>query len=59
MQSCLEEFSELTCAMVNVCAKENGSYVRRWGGELSPRARKLLEEYAVLNDIDELSKACM
>ena len=59
MQSCLEEFSELTCAVVNVCTKENGNYIRRWDGDLSPRAEKLLKEYAALNDIDKLSKACM
>ena len=45
--------------MVNVSAKESGGYVRRWNGQLTPMAEKLLEEYASLNDIDELYIACM
>ena len=46
--------------MVNVCAKEaGGGYVRRWDGQLTLIAEKLLEEYASLNDIDELCRACV
>ena len=45
--------------MVNVSAKESGGYVRRWNGQLTPMAEKILEEYAALNDIDELYTACM
>ena len=59
LQSCLLDFAVLTCAMVNVSAKESGGYVRRWNGQLTPMAEKILEEYAALNDIDELYTACM
>ena len=59
LQSCLSDFAVLTCAMVNVSAKESGGYVRRWNGRLTPMAEKILEEYAALNDIDELYTACM
>ena len=45
--------------MVNVCAKENCGYVRRWNGQLTPMAERLLEKYAALNDIDDLYRACM
>ena len=50
---------DLASAMVNVSAQESGAYVRRWNGQLTPMAEKLLEEYASLNDIDELYVACM
>ncbi len=45
--------------MVNVSAKESGDYMRRWNGQLTPMAEKLLEEYASLKDIDELYTVCM
>ena len=49
----------LTRAVTDFSAREDGNYVRRWSGKLSPMAEKLLECHAMLNDIDELQQACM
>ena len=59
VQKRLAEFSALTRAVVDFSTREEGNYVRRWSGELSPVAEKLLVHHAILNDIDPLQQTCM
>ena len=59
LQKCLADHAQLTCAVVSTCAKEADGYVRRWNGQLTPVAGKLLELHAAANDIDSLCQACM
>ena len=58
-QKRLSEFTALTHALVNFTSREDGNYIRRWNGQLSPMAEKLLQHHALLNDVDALQQACM
>ena len=55
----LLEYAALTHAVVNYNTRKDGTYVRKWSGELLPMAEKLLELHAVLNDVDSLQQTCM
>ena len=58
-QKRLAEYTALTRALVHFSSRKEGNYVRRWSGELPPKAEKLLEFHAVLNDVDVLQQACV
>lgn len=59
MQTCVWEYTMLTRALVNEDSREDGHYMRRWNGEFSPEAEKILEHHAILNGINELQCACV
>ena len=57
----MSDYTALTHWLVSYSAKKDGdgSYARRWSGELPPMAEKLLEHHALLNNIDALQQTCM
>ena len=59
IQARLSDYAALTDFLVSFSAKKDGKFVKRWSGELLPMAEKLLEHYAVLNNIDALHQARM
>ena len=59
IQTHLSEYAALTRALVNFSTKKDGSYVRKWSGELPSNMEKFLEHHAVLNDVDVVQQTCM
>ena len=59
IQTRLSEYAALTHALVNFSTKKDGSYARKWSGELPSNMEKFLEHHAVLNDVDVVQQTCM